>query len=107
MLVSVLFIKIVSLLIEMLPQNITLPCLMFSKIVPAFTPQNISVLGPLVTVALIYESLGLLTAWLVKRFCWVPHRFRYGIICAGAFGNYSDVRKQVAMASSLSSDSGM
>ncbi|KAI5114965.1 hypothetical protein M0805_006953, partial [Coniferiporia weirii] len=71
--------------------NITLPCLMFSKIVPAFTPQNINNLGVLVAVAFIYEAIGLFFAWSVKQFFWVPHRFRYGILCAGTISNYSDI----------------
>ncbi|KAH8105071.1 auxin efflux carrier [Phellopilus nigrolimitatus] len=71
--------------------NVTLPCLMFSKIVPAFTPQNIDSLAVLVTLAFIYEALGFLLALGVKQFCWVPHRFRYGILCAGTISNYSDI----------------
>ena len=92
-------------------QNIAFPCLMFSKIVPAFNSDNISaigmpivrcvlltwllydILGPLVLVAVVYELLGVAIAWLVKQFCWVPHRFRYGIIVAGGCGNYGDVRE--------------
>ena len=50
-------------------------------------------IGPLVCMALIYEALGFLVAWFTKRICWVPHRFRYGILCAGAFSNYSDIRE--------------
>lgn len=51
------------------------------------------VLGPLVSMALIYEALGFVVAWITKQVCWVPHRFRYGILCAGAFSNYSDIRE--------------
>lgn len=50
-------------------------------------------LGPLVLVAVVYELLGLLIAVVVKRFFWVPHRFRYGILVAGAFGNTGDIRE--------------
>ncbi|KAL5534814.1 hypothetical protein ACEPAG_1278 [Sanghuangporus baumii] len=71
--------------------NITLPCLMFSKIVPAFTPQNINNLGVLVAIAFIYEAIGLFLAWSTKWFFWIPHRFRYGILCAGTISNYSDI----------------
>ncbi|EJD04592.1 uncharacterized protein FOMMEDRAFT_107402 [Fomitiporia mediterranea MF3/22] len=71
--------------------NVTLPCLMFSKIVPAFTPQNIDKLGVLVAVAFLYEAIGLFLAWSTKWFFWVPHRFRYGILCAGTISNYSDI----------------
>ncbi|KAJ7770739.1 auxin efflux carrier transmembrane protein [Mycena metata] len=77
--------------------NITLPSLMFSKIVPAFTSQNISALGPLVLVALLYEGMGMLLAWLVSQFFWVPHRFRWGILVAGGWGNYGDIPTAVVM----------
>ncbi|KAJ7158124.1 auxin efflux carrier transmembrane protein [Mycena filopes] len=77
--------------------NITLPSLMFSKIVPAFTSQNISALGPLVLVALVYEGMGIVLAWLVSQFFWVPHRFRWGILVAGGWGNYGDIPTAVVM----------
>ncbi|KAG6813007.1 hypothetical protein H0H92_014744 [Tricholoma furcatifolium] len=75
--------------------NITLPCLMFSKIVPAFTADNISALGPLILVAILYEAIGLAMAWIVKQFFWVPHRFRYGVLVAGGWGNYGDIPTSV------------
>ena len=66
---------------------------MFSKIVPAFTPQNINNLGVLVAIAFIYEAIGIFLAWSTKWFFWLPYRFRYGILCAGTISNYSDIRK--------------
>ncbi|TDL22375.1 hypothetical protein BD410DRAFT_748622 [Rickenella mellea] len=77
--------------------NITIPSLMFSKIVPAFTPQNIGALGPLILVAALYQMLGIASAWIVKQFFWVPHRFRYGILVAGGWGNWGDVPTAVIM----------
>ncbi|TFK33761.1 auxin efflux carrier [Crucibulum laeve] len=77
--------------------NIALPCLMFSKIVPAFTSQNISALGPLVLVAVLYEAIGIGIAWLVGQLFWVPHRFRYGILVAGGWGNVGDIPTSVIM----------
>ncbi|KAI5115335.1 hypothetical protein M0805_008880, partial [Coniferiporia weirii] len=77
--------------------NITYPSLMFSKIVPAFTSENIGALGPLVLVAVTYELLGIVIAWVIKQFFWVPHRFRYGIIVAGGWGNVGDVPTAVIM----------
>ncbi|KAJ7266365.1 auxin efflux carrier [Mycena haematopus] len=77
--------------------NITLPSLMFSKIVPAFTSQNISALGPLVLVALLYEGIGIILAWLISQIFWVPHRFRWGILVAGGWGNYGDIPTAVVM----------
>lgn len=69
-----------------------MPCLLFSRIVPAFTPQNISSMGPLTVVGLLYGVAGGAMAWIIKRFFWVPHRFRYGILAAGGWGNYGDIR---------------
>ncbi|TRM61358.1 auxin efflux carrier [Schizophyllum amplum] len=77
--------------------NVTLPCLMFSKIVPAFTPQNIHALGPLVFVAIVYEAMGMAIAAIVGIFFWVPHRFRYGLLVAGGWGNYGDIPTSVIM----------
>ena len=82
---------------------------MFSKIVPSFSLDNINTLGepvsavpgtgadcdrlgPLFLVAFLYEAIGLAQAWIVKQFFWVPHRFRHGILVAGAFGNVGDLR---------------
>ncbi|KAJ6483564.1 auxin efflux carrier [Mycena vitilis] len=74
--------------------NVTLPSLMFSKIVPAFTSQNISALDG---VALLYEGIGIILAWLVSQLFWVPHRFRWGILVAGGWGNYGDIPTAVVM----------
>ncbi|KAJ8072584.1 Protein M3 [Marasmius tenuissimus] len=70
---------------------------MFSKIVPAFTSENIRALGPLILIASIYEILGIVIAWIVKQFFWVPHRFRYGILVAGGWGNVGDLPTAVIM----------
>ncbi|KAI6112237.1 hypothetical protein EDD16DRAFT_1603667 [Pisolithus croceorrhizus] len=77
--------------------GIALPMLMFSKIVPAFSSQNISALGPLVLVALSYEAIGIALSWLIKQIFWVPHRFRYGIIIAGGWANVGDIPTSVVM----------
>lgn len=73
-------------------QNIAMPCLMFSRIIPSFNPQNISSLGPLTVVGVLYGMVGVAMAWIIKQFFWVPHRFRYGILAAGCWGNYGDIR---------------
>ncbi|KAF9026943.1 hypothetical protein BDZ89DRAFT_1092331 [Hymenopellis radicata] len=77
--------------------NITTPCLMFSKIVPAFDSSNIGVLGPLVVIGAIYQALGIVISWGVKQLFWVPHRFRYGILVAGGWGNFGDLPTAVIM----------
>ena len=73
-------------------QNVALPCLLFSHIVPAISTHNVSSLVPLVVVGVIYGVTGTLMAWTIKSFFWVPHRFRYGILAAGCWGNYGDMR---------------
>ncbi|KAJ7143748.1 auxin efflux carrier [Mycena epipterygia] len=77
--------------------NITVPSLMFSKIVPAFTSQNIAALGPLILVAVIYQALGIAIAWTTKQIFWVPHRFRWGILAAGGWGNYGDIPTSIVI----------
>ncbi|KAF5327766.1 hypothetical protein D9619_004550 [Psilocybe cf. subviscida] len=77
--------------------NITLPSLMFSKIVPAFTSDNVGALGPLVLIALIYEAMGILLSYTVKQLFWVPHRFRYGILVAGGWSNIGDIPTSVIL----------
>lgn len=42
---------------------------------------------------LLYEGIGILMGWFVRSFFWVPHRFRYGILVAGGWGNYGDIRE--------------
>lgn len=87
---------------------------MFSKIVPAFDPDNVRALGmflmsifitlhnlailslgPLVLIALLYEAIGILSAWIIKQFFWVPHQFRYGILVAGGWANVGDIRESM------------
>jgi len=48
-------------------------------------------------VALLYEGMGIILGYTVKQFFWVPHRFRYGIIVAGGWGNVGDIRGYYSM----------
>ena len=43
-------------------------------------------------IALLYEAIGILCAWVIKQFFWVPHQFRYGILVAGGWANVGDIR---------------
>ncbi|KAH6904625.1 membrane protein [Coprinopsis sp. MPI-PUGE-AT-0042] len=76
---------------------ITIPCLMFSKIVPSFNQDNISAFGPLFLVGSLYQILGILAAWIIRQVFWVPHRFRNGILVAGGWGNVGDIPTSVIM----------
>jgi hypothetical protein len=57
---------------------------MFPRIVPASTSQNVASLAPLTVIRLVYGLGGALIARAIRWFFWVPHRFRYGILAAGA-----------------------
>jgi predicted permease len=45
-----------------------------------------------VLVALLYIIIGAVLAALVRTFFWVPHRFRHGILVAGGYSNWGDIR---------------
>ncbi|KAG9311198.1 auxin efflux carrier [Chiua virens] len=77
--------------------NITVPSLMFSRIVPAFSSSNLGALGPLIFIALLYEAIGIAMSWTIKQIFWVPHRFRYGILVAGGWANVGDIPTSVIM----------
>ena len=72
-------------------KNVATPCLLFSHIVPAIGTHNINSLAPLAAVSVIYGVTGTLMAWAISSFFWVPHRFRYGILAAGCWGNSADM----------------
>jgi hypothetical protein len=85
-----------------------MPCLLFSRIVPAFNSQNVSAIGahswrtrlpmltlsegPLLLLGLLYGTIGATMAWGIRKVFWIPHRFRHGIMVAGCWGNYGDIR---------------
>jgi len=74
---------------------------MFSRIVPAFTSQNIDSLVPLTAISLVYGVVRVAMAWIIRWFFWVPHRFWYGILAAGGWGNHGDIRTWVVLPISL------
>jgi predicted permease len=45
----------------------------------------------------IYQIIGCFTSLAVAAFFWVPHRFRWGIVVAGIWGNYGDVPTAIIM----------
>lgn len=77
--------------------NITIPSLMFSTIIPSFHSSNMAELGPLVIIAVMNMLIGITLSWIIKQLFWVPHRFRYGILMVGGWGNTSDIPISVAM----------
>lgn len=48
--------------------------------VTAFTPSNIAAAGSLIIVALLYQTVGFVLAWLVREIFYVPVDFQWGIL---------------------------
>ncbi|WRT69901.1 uncharacterized protein IL334_006892 [Kwoniella shivajii] len=71
--------------------QITLPALMFSSMVTAFTPENIGAFGPLMVIAIMYQLLGLSFAWVIRELFYVPIDFRWGILVSGLTSNWGNL----------------
>ncbi|KAG1835397.1 hypothetical protein DFJ58DRAFT_847406 [Suillus subalutaceus] len=74
-----------------LTQNITLPSLIFSRASSALNAENDAAFGPLIVIATIYMAIGFALSLFIKRFFWVPYRFRYGIFVAGGWASSCDI----------------
>ena len=72
--------------------NLALPPLIFSSIVPAFTEDNVSAIGPTFLIAFIYGILGLCFGLIIREVCYVPRNFWQGIIVACCLGNWGSLR---------------
>ncbi|BGP16257.1 hypothetical protein JCM10213_007700 [Rhodosporidiobolus nylandii] len=68
-----------------------LPCLLFAKIVPSFTPDNASAIGPIILTGFFYQALPAVLGIIARAFTQTPRRFRYGLIAAYCFGNWGDL----------------
>lgn len=77
--------------------NVSLPLLVFANIVPAFTPQNISALGPLFLTAFVYMILGFLGGVIVREVCYVPRNFWQGIIVLTGMSNWGNLPNAVVL----------
>ncbi|EPQ50561.1 hypothetical protein GLOTRDRAFT_66910 [Gloeophyllum trabeum ATCC 11539] len=60
--------------------NISLPCLIFANIVPAFTPANVAAIGPLMLLAYTYQILGFIFGYIIREIFYVPRNFWQGIV---------------------------
>ncbi|KAI0337946.1 hypothetical protein BDW22DRAFT_1363533 [Trametopsis cervina] len=77
--------------------NISLPLLVFANIVPAFTPQNISALGPLFLTAFVYMAIGFAMGAIIREFCYVPRNFWQGIIVVTGMSNWGNLPNAVVL----------
>ena len=73
--------------------NVALPALIFANVVPAFTPSNISALGPLFLVAFTYQAIGFFAGLVIREVCYVPRNFWQGIIVMTGMSNWGNLRK--------------
>ncbi|KDQ53709.1 hypothetical protein JAAARDRAFT_182830 [Jaapia argillacea MUCL 33604] len=60
--------------------SVSLPCLIFSNIVPAFTPSNASAIGPLLLLAYTYQFIGFFMGLVIREIFFVPRNFWTGIV---------------------------
>ena len=73
--------------------NMALPALLFANVVPAFTPSNISALGPLFLIAFTYQAIGFLAGYAIREICYVPRDFWQGIIVLCGMSNWGNLRE--------------
>lgn len=73
--------------------NLSLPALIFANIVPAFTPQNISALGPLFLLAFVYQGIGFLFGLIIRELFYVPRNFWQGLIIITGMSNWGNLRE--------------
>jgi predicted permease len=72
--------------------NLSLPCLIFANVVPAFTPANISSIGPLILVAYFYQAMGFGLGLVIREFMYVPRNFWTGIVVLCGMSNWGNLR---------------
>ncbi|WWC86684.1 uncharacterized protein L201_001561 [Kwoniella dendrophila CBS 6074] len=77
--------------VSILSLNISLPFLIFSSMVSSFTPDNIKAFGPLLLIAVIYQLIGLVFAFITRELFYVPKDFHYGILVMGILSNWGNV----------------
>ncbi|OCH94479.1 auxin efflux carrier [Obba rivulosa] len=77
--------------------SVALPALIFSSVVPAFTPSNVSVLGPMFLLSFLYQGLGCLLGILIREVCYVPRNFWQGIVLVTGMSNWGNLPYAVVM----------
>ncbi|CAL1699953.1 unnamed protein product [Somion occarium] len=80
-----------------LTMNVALPLLIFSNIVPAFTPQNVSAIGPMFLIAFIYQGFGFFFGILIREIFYVPRNFWQGIIIVTGLSNWGNLPNAIVL----------
>jgi predicted permease len=73
--------------------TLSLPCLIFANVVPAFTPANVSAIGPLLLLAFMYQALGFIFGLAIRELFYVPRNFWQGIVIITGMSNWSNLRE--------------
>jgi auxin efflux carrier family protein len=76
--------------------NLSLPCLIFANVVPAFTPSNISAIGPLMLLAYTYQAIGFVLGIILREFMYVPRNFWQGILILCGMSNWGNLRELIS-----------
>ncbi|KAI0920832.1 hypothetical protein AcW2_005986 [Taiwanofungus camphoratus] len=77
--------------------NVSLPALIFANIVPAFTPSNVSALGPLFLTAFSYQAIGFAFGLIIREVFYVPRNFWQGIVILTGMSNWGNLPNAVVM----------
>ncbi|RPD67398.1 auxin efflux carrier [Lentinus tigrinus ALCF2SS1-6] len=77
--------------------ELALPALIFSSVVPAFTPENIKALGPLFLTAFTYQAIGFSFGYLIREICYVPRNFWQGIVVLTGMSNWGNLPNAVVL----------
>lgn len=73
--------------------NVSLPALIFANVVPAFTSQNVSALGPLFLTAFSYLGFGFIFGYILREVFYVPRNFWQGIVILCGMSNWGNLRQ--------------
>ncbi|KAI8982790.1 auxin efflux carrier [Trametes punicea] len=77
--------------------NVSLPALIFANIIPAFTPSNVSAIGPLFLIAFFYEAFGFVAGLVIREVCYVPRNFWQGILVLTGMSNWGNLPNAVVI----------
>ncbi|KAH8926951.1 auxin efflux carrier [Atractiella rhizophila] len=71
--------------------NVLLPSLLFSKVVPSITNENLPELGIIILVAVFYQGTSAAAAVIMRAVVEIPSNFRHGFLAAAIFSNWGDL----------------
>ncbi|KAL0571528.1 Protein M3 [Marasmius crinis-equi] len=77
--------------------NVSLPCLIFASMVPAFNNENVSAIGPLLLIAAIYLVLGFLGGVLIRELFYIPRNFWQGIVVLTTMSNWGNLPNAIVI----------